>query len=228
MKKTIYIILLTFTMFTLTGCINTEEDKPDDKDPVEDIDDKEPILIESSHKYQYSINSNFDLEIYKYNEDIESIKILLLDEEISNDNYYNKDNSIFLKSEYIKSIYEGEVSSKYLHTLETNLGIHEITLELHEKDLPYVYTELRVETNFKDDITYKFEMFDYEFKEVIEQSITIEDYNFNENIVTINNSYIKSYFDNNESKNQLILSVLLEASNGDKALILVVVTNEIK
>jgi len=220
MKKTIYAILLLLSLLILTSCTNNDEDKPNGND--------DPILVESSHKYQYSIHSNFDLKLYTYDDEIKSIKILLLDDEISNDNYYNKDNTIYLKSNYIKSIYKSEEDSNYLHTLETNLGKHEIDLEIHEKDLPYIYTELKVESNLIDDIKFEFEMFDYEFEEVIEKSITDSDYTFNNNVVTIKNNYIKNYFNNNENKTQLMLSILLAASNGDKTLILVIITNNIK
>lgn len=205
MKSIIKLLVLSFILYFLNAC--------------EIIDQTE--LINTSHSYNYSINSSFDLPLYKYEKEIDSINLKVNNEEIDSSNTIIINNEVLLKSSFIISLYNKNEENKYNLILETNLGFHEITLNLNTKTTPYSYTNLRVKTNLNNDVIYKFELFDYEFVRITNNFINENDYEVNDNEIIIKKSFITKYFDDNN--NEMVLSLLFENKNNETTLYFVVI-----
>lgn len=185
--------------------------------PINRLEVFKAELTVFSNIYQYSKHSTFNLQLTSYssNEEIKIKNFEIGKEAIDKENLTLENNNIYLNYEYITSLDVGT----YNLVLTTNLGIHYIELVINEKIRPYVYTNLRVKAN---NPIFKLELFESSIESVIGRDITNNDYNLDNNVVTIKSEFITNYFNNNESNN-LILSILLKDYEGNSDLIIVVI-----
>lgn len=206
MKAIIKLLLLSFIVYFLNSCEIIEQTE----------------LINTTYSYNYSINSSFDLLLYKYEKEVNYINLKVNNEEIDSNNTIIINNEVLLKATYIISLYKENEENKHNLILNTNLGVHEITLNLNNKTTPYSYTDLKVKTDLNNDIIYKFELFDYKFVRITNEYIDEDDYELNNNEIVIKKSTITKYFDEND--NELVLSLLFENANNETTLYFVVIT----
>lgn len=185
--------------------------------PLKKIILEESAKLNTEHIYTYSKNSSFDLPLYTYQEnyvktyEFEYI-ITTVDQneeritKISASNLYIIDNTVYLTHKFIQSL-NNELQNKetidFEFVLKTNLGDHLITLKETAEERPYVFSDKEVKTNFYHDVTFGFELFGYEFVEILGHGITVDDYDFIDNQLTIKQSFITEAFKSDFSKNEL-------------------------
>ena len=181
--------------------------------------------LHTKHQYRYSFKSEFDLPLYHYLKSVNNLVYelyLVKDNEelqIDKSNIYVKDQIVYLKNDYIKSLDKNTQN----FVLRTNLGEHEIELIINERELPYVYSDLRVQNDYYHDVIFRIENFGYELKEIKVSDQTIEKYTYQNNILLIKQEYIKEYFTKNESKTELVLNLILKHENGNSIVIILVI-----
>lgn len=156
------------------------------------IVDKSDRLV-TKHNYQYSINSKFELPLYTYKtiglnyielfeakkEDDHLVEENALSERID---YYAFNQTIYFSTSYMNFLTKNLKDDQQLKqevltfVIHTNLGDHEITLEINRLETPYAYNGQIQSTNFKDDVKFLLETFDYVFISV--EGYDIKDMHF--------------------------------------------------
>ncbi len=183
--------------------------------------------IYSTHNYQYSVNSNFELPLYNYRvpglnfieileTDYERDVLVELESLQERRDFYAASNTIYFSTSYMHYLVEKLQSTTSAKNLElsfvirTNLGTHEINLEINRLTTPYSYNGQKQVTNFKDDIYFSFETFDYVFVSVEGYEITAEDYSFEEGILTIFMTYLMDTYSTMRTATNLEFAVIFE------------------
>jgi len=183
-----------------------------------------------NHHYRYSKYSNFHLPLYTYTSEFDILNPVLTiekDETIETvdiSKYYIINQTVYLSSEYIKSLITNNPEIKrYDLVLDTNLGRHFIRLDINELQRPYGYSDISVKSDGTKDVIFSFEMFNYEFNQVIGQEITEVDYSFYSNRLIINREYINKLF---ETKNEFTISALFYDEDGNSTLIILLISKK--
>lgn len=178
----------------------------------------EDQILQTKQTYRYSVNSSFDLSLFDYGDIITDVKLTMGSIQIENQNLIVLNNSVYLKSSFLKTL---DVGKNQL-LLETNLGEHQITIEISERITPYIYSNVNIKYE-GEDVSYLYEMFDYEFKAIIDDYVDLNDYLFKDNKLIVKNEFVNRYFSENEEKQDLILSLLFEKNNGDTAVTFILI-----
>lgn len=188
--------------------------------PMVTIKLDENSRIRSEHQYFYSIHSSFELPIYTYPyPGLGPIKVhqtdgfkenyQLLETLTERMDYYALQNTIYFSTtymNYMKSLFkEDQFQRQVILTFEvnTNLGDHFITISIDDMKKPYSYNGNVQKSNFKDDVTFKFETFDYEFVGIKGYLISDDDYTYKDGILTISADFINKVYSQSRSSLQL-------------------------
>ena len=170
-------------------------------------------------KYSYSINSLFDLDIlesesFVYIEDSEA--------ELSAEDFIFSAQAVTLKSSYLVTLTTGH----HMFTILTLNGFHLVDLNILETDKPYLITSSEISTDFTIDLTFTFELFEGSFTGLSGNEVTVEDYTFEGNTLTIDKDYVAFMFNLDPERETLILGYTLE--QGDNIVIgyLFITTND--
>lgn len=183
--------------------------------------------IYSTHNYQYSVNSNFELPLYGYQiPGLNYIEILetaydgdvLVEMESLQErsDFYAASRSIYFSTSYMNYLVtklnqtasEAKLNVSYL--IRTNLGTHEINLEINRLTTPYSFNGQKQLTNFKDDVYFNFETFDYIFVRVEGYEITLKDYSFEDGTLIIFMEYLLNTYSTMRTATSLEFSVIFE------------------
>lgn len=188
--------------------------------PMVTIKLDENSRIRSEHQYFYSIHSSFELPIYTYPyPGLNYIKVhqtdgfkenyQVLETLTQRMDYYAAQNTIYFSTtymNYMKSLFkEDEFQRQVVLTFEvqTNLGDHYITIRVNQLETPYSYNGNVQKSNFNDDVTFKFETFDYEFVGIKGYLISDDDYTYKDGILTMSANFINKVY--SQSRNSLQL-----------------------
>jgi len=198
-----------------------------DFSPVETIILDASSRIYSKHNYQYSVNSNFELPLFGYHmPGLNFIEIsethfegdILVEFESLQErrDFYAASRTIYFSTSYMNFLVNKLQSTPNAENLElsfiirTNLGTHEINLEINRLTTPYSFNGQRQITNFKDDVYFRFETFDYILVSVEGYEITLEDYSFEDGILIIFMEYLLNTYNTMRSATSLEFTVIFE------------------
>ncbi|MCF7924726.1 MAG: hypothetical protein K9L64_06470 [Candidatus Izimaplasma sp.] len=144
--------------------------------------------------FQYSINSTQNIYIMDLDTE-EEVIIINEDGELLNNNVLVKNNYYEIKSDYIISLQDCEIVF-YLYYGNIKSKIH---ITMSEKSVPYIISSTIVYTNGEEDVSLQFELFTGDFRQVSGTGLETEDYNIENNILTIKASYIDSRFQTSDN-----------------------------
>lgn len=170
--------------------------------------------IYSLNSYTYSLHSLKDLHLYAYQED--RIGNILLErlsgdvityEVVDSDYIYILEGSIYLKHDYLDLLAE-YTTVKF--RLTSSLGYHDISVKINNEIKPYVNSDILVQTNFIDDVVFRFEVYNTKFVSVSGHMITSEYYHFINDILVIDVDFIKKTFESDLTLDQMLLSYRFE------------------
>nr|WIF88629.1 hypothetical protein QOL21_00890 [Acholeplasma laidlawii] len=94
--------------------------------------------------------------------------------------------------------------------IHTNLGDHEITLEINRLNTPYAYNGQIQSTNFKDDVNFLFETFDYEFISVEGYDIKDMQFKFEDGKLVFYAEYMLETYGSKRSAEKLEFTVIFQ------------------
>jgi hypothetical protein len=195
--------------------------------PVETIVLDASSRIYSTNNYQYSVNSTFELPLYNYRipglnfieileTDYEGDVLVELEPLQERIDFYAASKTIYFSTSYMNFLVNKLQSTPSAENLElsfiirTNLGTHEINLEINRLTTPYSFNGQRQITNFKDDVYFKFETFDYILVSIEGYNITPEDYSFEDGILIIFMEYLLNTYNTMRSATSLEFTVIFE------------------
>jgi len=169
-------------------------------------------IIQTTHNFQYSLFSEFDLLLFNYgSKSLNGFELNRVSrdqkevyETIDPENLYILENAIYLSSEYLKTLEER--TKVVYYKLRTNLGEHFIAIEITTDQKPYVYSDKNVKTDYHNDVVFLFDVQGSEFVSISGDDITEADYIFKDGILTIKNEFIVKFFQENLDKDSIILT----------------------
>ncbi|HCZ24311.1 MAG TPA: hypothetical protein DHV05_05615 [Acholeplasmataceae bacterium] len=160
--------------------------------------------------YNYSIYSTFDLVIYQFNEDVTIDTLSRSTGVVSESNYLYANRKLTLNSSFLKLLSKGE---HVITVTVEDLGSFDVTLTINDVGFPYIVTDPSI-VFIGEDVTvmyalYEENLYDSEIISITGDGLTEEDYEINDNRLTINSSFISSYFEVNTTKNTLLIKFTL-------------------
>ncbi len=168
----------------------------------------------SSHNYTYSLLSTHDLLLYTYkSEDIVNLKLERFNgsieayELVDLEHIFIKDESVYLKRTYLETL---DVNTTFKFRLISNYGYHDINLKINEENKPYVYSDVLVQSNFLEDLIFRFETFNTKFISLTGHMITNKDYHYLDGVLIVDVDYIKETFESNLELDQMLLTYRFE------------------
>lgn len=211
---------------------NSEQYNASDFSPITTVTVDKSDRLYTKHNYQYSVYSSKYLPVYIYKqsgalkyieiqetkvEKDEVIEVQKLTERID---YYGSSHAsrdaIYFNISYmnhLKDLFEAETGKKtktFTFIVHTNLGDHEISLEMNRLETPYSYSGQNATTNFQDAVVFGFETFDYTFKAVKGYEITDEDYVFEADKLTLYIDFLQIAYNKKRSVPHLEFVVIFE------------------
>ncbi|OED59242.1 hypothetical protein [Acholeplasma laidlawii] len=195
--------------------------------PITKVIGENSDRLVTKHNYQYSINSKFELPLYTYKtiglnyielfeakkEDDHLVEVNALSERID---YYAFNQTIYFSTSYMNFLTKNLKDNQQLKqevltfVIHTNLGDHEITLEINRLDTPYAYNGQIQSTNFKDDVKFLFETFDYVFISVEGYDIKDMHFKFENDELILYADYILDTYGFKRSAEKLEFTVIFE------------------
>lgn len=184
----------------------------------------EDPMINTVHTYHYSHASNFDLPLYDYAiESIENFQLEIIDNSteipssviISAENYEFINKTLYLKSDYLHSL--APQLEVYEFVLTNNLAHHDISIKISNISTPYVYSDENIEANEFIDVIFKFETFGATLINISSNTdapITVDDYIYQNGVLSVKNSYITKTFEKKPSLAQIQLFCLFNVGAG--------------
>lgn len=201
-----------------------------DFSPVVTIDILERQKKITSNEYTYSLKSTSDLLIYDYeeNEIILNYDVSLITYHMSQtlekvvlnikDEVYIKNDAFYINSKFLINLPQTTKASydnTYTIHLTTNLGQHDITIKFNQKDTVYLISESIVTSDFKHDVKFIFDVFDYTLDKITSNTFEVKDqFTFEDGILRVNIDFITNYFKENPGVKELNFKV--EFINKDK------------
>lgn len=185
-------------------------------------------LIITKNAYKYSLNSKFDLPLYKYTRDITEynvyIKVDSLETKIDSKYLYVLENEIYLSQAYLSTLKKGD---KITIELETNLGNHDITIDITDTHNPYTYSDSKVKFNMVDNPIFRIESFGLNFVDIVnldnkEVSISKEDYDFIDGVVSIDSNYLNNLFESDLDKKEIAFMIRFEKDRNTHVILIVI------
>jgi len=198
-----------------------------DFSPITTLTVEKSDRLVTSHNYQYSLNSKFELPLYSYNTPglnyievvetlIEAERMIEIEELLERRDFYAFNNTIYFSTSYMnyltKLLKDNETSKNMVVTfvVRTNLGDHEVSVELNYLNTPYSYTGQNQVTNFKDNVIFGFDIFDYVFVKVEGYSITDTNYDYDSGVLTIYMDYLLKTYATVRTQDRLEFTVIFE------------------
>jgi len=157
-------------------------------------------------RHNYSVQSTFDLIVYTFSEDVTITNIKFNNQIISSDHYIYTNRQLFFKSSYLSTL------TPLLYVFEISLGnkgSFHLNLNVIDTNLPYIVSYNNV-TFEEGDITLQFELFGGNIQGLTSSfTITTEDYQIEDHMLTIKSAYISRYFEQFPSQDTLSLRYTL-------------------
>lgn len=204
MKKLVIFIVLGTLILGFLGCdAKTTPPSTNNTTTPETSDENSVVLLADSH-YQYSTFSTENIKILHL--DITE-NVLVYDKDM---NELNKDDILYLnnqkyeiKSSYILNqtdeIVEFYLESENLRTL--------VKITKSDKEVPYIISSTLVVADGTKDLSFQFELFGGNVKQISATNMTEDYYEVVGNILTINKEYIALMF---ETEDEFIVNYALE------------------
>lgn len=166
----------------------------------------------SDVRFNYSIQSSFDLLAYTFEEDVVITSIQLNETNLSSSNYMYTNQQLMIPSSYLTAL------DPDLYTFEVNLGLGEsfdLVINVMDTNLPYIVSYNTLTYNEGEDINIWYELFGGTIQGLSSgYAIDASDYSIDDNILTIKSSYVSEYF--NEFTTQQTLSIRYTLSKNDE------------
>ena len=160
--------------------------------------------------YNYSVFSTFDLTIYQFNEDVTIDSLSRSTGVIAESNYTYVNRKLTLNSAFLKVLSKGE---HVITVTVADLGSFDVTITMNDVGFPYIVTDPSI-LFIGEDVTviyalYEEDLYDSDIISITGDGLTEDDYEINENRLTISSTFISSYFQENTTKNALLIKFTL-------------------
>jgi hypothetical protein len=140
--------------------------------------------------FQYSRYSTQNIMIL--NESITEFDLFDQNNQLLNqDDLIEINDYIEIKSEYILSQLEEQV----VFYLYSGLDKYQITITLNDKTVPYIISSSKITVDGSNDIIFQFELFEGSFRQIGSTGITDDDYEINEQLLTIDQVFLETRFE---------------------------------
>lgn len=181
------VILLFCLTLLLTACI-----------------DLDVILVDTA--FNYSIHSSFDLSIQDMPSKVKINSITVDNTSLDEVYYKHESGELKLMSSYLTTLSLGD----HQITVDTSDGTFHVDLTIIDTSRPYMVTKSPVVTDFRQDITFVFELFDGNIKSISGHSIRPIDYSISGNQLIIRRSFTQKVFNDEDTLETLTLGYSLE------------------
>lgn len=141
--------------------------------------------------FNYSQTSSSDMIIFK-EEDNFSVRSVYNEnilEFVSSENYLTGSEFV-MKASYLDSLEIGT----YYYTLETHRGYVQLIININDDNLPYLINASDVYVDFKNDLTFDFDLMGGEIVSLTAKDLTSNDYTIDGSQATIDLDYLKTIF----------------------------------
>jgi hypothetical protein len=171
---------------------------------TEEITTVEIVELRDSY-FQYSTNSTQNILLLHLNI-TDDVKVYDTNDQLLNkDDVLVKNDYYEIKSSYILSLEEELVEFYLVFDNKKTL----ISINVSNKDIPYIISSTLVYTDASQDIMFQFELFDGFIEQVNANNMESSDYTISDNLLTIDKSFLSDTFIDND---QFIISYSLEGT----------------
>ena len=169
------------------------------------IDEGRAEII-STIKFNYSIQSSFDLSVIH----LDSL-IYILEEsaelELDLSKYqYAAPQMLSMNASFLNTLSVG----KHTFKVVTYEGYFMVEMNIIDTIKPYIISSSEVNSDFSTDIIFLYELFEGSIKSVTGNDITADDYSIDGGVLTVDIDYVRNKFETEPERTTLILSYTLE------------------